>query len=102
MFTSPKLTDPFHVVRISRGNCTGDGQNSPSPFGFLRVTFTKVERPPTIANLWRDAVAARHAHPAYLHQAGGEWRGGNLGAAARGGDELANAPLPARLHEGEA
>src|SRR3954463_14548371 len=102
MFTSPKLTDPFQVVRISRGNGTGDGQNSPSPFGFLRVTFTKVERPPTIANLWRDAVAARHADPAYRHEVDGEGREVPWADAARAVDELANALLALGIQKGEA
>ena len=102
MFTSPKLTDPFHVVRISRKNCTGDGQNSPSPYRFLRVTFTKVERPRTIANLWRDAVAARHADPAYLHEVDGDWREVSWVEAAQAVEELANGLLSLGIQKGEA
>jgi len=27
----------------------------------------------TIANLWRNAVAAGHPDPAYLYESGGDW-----------------------------
>ena len=36
--------------------------------------MTKVARARTIANLWRDAVAAAHPDPAYLQEVDGDWR----------------------------
>ena len=44
------------------------------PGVFLRLRFGPVAQPRTIANLWRDAVAAERSGPAYLHEVDGEWR----------------------------
>ena len=43
----------------------------------------QVARARTIANLWRDAVAAAHPDPAYLHEVDGEWREVTLGRGGR-------------------
>ena len=61
-----------------------------------------MERPRTIANLWRDAVAARHADPAYLHEVEGDWRAFTWAEAARAVDELANGLLALGVQKGEA
>ena len=61
-----------------------------------------MERPWTIANLWRDAVAARHDDPAYLHEVDGEWRPVTWAEAAQAVEELANGLLAAGIQKGEA
>jgi long-chain acyl-CoA synthetase len=61
-----------------------------------------VERPRTIANLWRDAVAARHDDPAYLHEIDGDWREVSWAEAAQAVEELANGLLSLGIQKGEA
>ena len=56
----------------------------------------------TIANLWRDAIAAAHPDPAYLHEVDGEWVGVTWAEAARTVDELANGLLALGVQKGEA
>ena len=56
----------------------------------------------TIANLWRDAVAAAHPDPAYLHEVDGEWVEVTWTEAARAVDELAKRPAGARRRKGQA
>ena len=56
----------------------------------------------TIANLWRNAVAAGHPDPAYLYESGGEWRELVRADAARTVDELANGLLALGISKGEA
>ncbi len=56
----------------------------------------------TIANLWRDAVAAAHPDPAYLQEAGGEWVEVTWADAARTVDELANGLLALGVRKGDA
>ena len=55
----------------------------------------------TIANLWRDAVAAAHPDPAYLHEVGGEWLPVTWAEAARTVDELANGLLALGVGKGD-
>jgi long-chain acyl-CoA synthetase len=55
----------------------------------------------TIANLWRDAVAAAHPDPAYLHEVDGEWLEVTWAEAARAVDELANGLLALGISKGE-
>jgi long-chain acyl-CoA synthetase len=59
-------------------------------------------RPRTIANLWRDAVAAAHPDPAYLHEVGGEWVGVTWAEASRAVDEIANGLLALGVEKGDA
>jgi long-chain acyl-CoA synthetase len=61
-----------------------------------------VARARTIANLWRDAVAAGHPDPAYLHEVDGEWREVSHAEAARTVDELANGLLALAVGRGDA
>ncbi|MGZ4339716.1 MAG: AMP-dependent synthetase/ligase [Gaiellaceae bacterium] len=56
----------------------------------------------TIANLWRDAVAAGHGDPAYLYEADGEWRELTRAEAARTVEELANGLLALGVRKGDA
>jgi long-chain acyl-CoA synthetase len=56
----------------------------------------------TIANLWRDAIAARHDDPAYLHEVDGDWRRFTWAEAASAVDELANGLLALGIRKGEA
>src|SRR6185437_9782667 len=56
----------------------------------------------TIANLWRNAVAAGHPDPAYLYESDGEWREVARADAARAVDELANGLLALGIRKGEA
>ena len=56
----------------------------------------------TIANLWRDAVAAAHPDPAYLQEVGGDWVEVTWADAARAVDELANGLLELGIQKGEA
>jgi long-chain acyl-CoA synthetase len=61
-----------------------------------------VAAPRTIANLWRDAVAAAHPGPAYLHEVDGEWREVSWADAARAVDEIANGLLALGIRKGDA
>ena len=56
----------------------------------------------TIANLWRDAVAAGHRDPAYLYESGGEWQELTRAEAATIVDELANGLLALGIRKGDA
>ncbi len=56
----------------------------------------------TIANLWRDAVAAAHPDPAYLHEVDGDWVEVTWAEAARAVDELANGLLARGVQKGDA
>jgi long-chain acyl-CoA synthetase len=56
----------------------------------------------TIANLWRDGLAAGHADPAYLHEVDGEWREVSRAEAAQAVDELANGLLALGVRKGDA
>jgi long-chain acyl-CoA synthetase len=60
-----------------------------------------VARARTIANLWRDAVAAGHPDPAYLHEVGGEWREVSRAEAATIVGELANGLLDLGVEKGD-
>jgi long-chain acyl-CoA synthetase len=60
-----------------------------------------VARARTIANLWRDAVAAAHPDPAYLHEVAGEWVEVSWAEAARTVDELANGLLALGVRKGD-
>jgi long-chain acyl-CoA synthetase len=60
-----------------------------------------VARARTIANLWRDAVAAAHPDPAYLHEVAGEWVEVTWAQAARSVDELANGLLGLGVRKGD-
>ena len=55
----------------------------------------------TISNLWRDAVAAAHPDPAYLHEVDGEWQEVTWAEAARAVEEIANGLLALGLGKGE-
>jgi long-chain acyl-CoA synthetase len=59
-----------------------------------------VDRKRTIANLWRDAVAAGHADPAYLHEVDGEWREVSRAEAAAAVGEIANGLLALGVQKG--
>jgi long-chain acyl-CoA synthetase len=56
----------------------------------------------TIANLWRDAVAAGHRDPAYLHEVDGEWREVSRAEAATVVGEIANGLLDLGVRKGDA
>jgi long-chain acyl-CoA synthetase len=56
----------------------------------------------TIANLWRNAVAAGHADPAYRHEVDGEWREVTHAEAALAVDEIANGLLALGVRKGDA
>ena len=56
----------------------------------------------TIANLWRDAVAAAHPDPAYLHEVDGEWVAVGWAEAGRAVDEIANGLLALGVQRGDA
>jgi long-chain acyl-CoA synthetase len=61
-----------------------------------------VRRRRTIANLWRNAVAAGPRDPAYLHEVNGEWREVTWSEAATAVDELANGLLALGVAKGDA
>jgi long-chain acyl-CoA synthetase len=80
-------------------------RDSTSLAGFLRksiIYIAVVAEGRTIANLWRNAVAARHADPAYLHEVDGEWREVTHAEAARAVDEIANGLLALGVQKGDA
>jgi long-chain acyl-CoA synthetase len=56
----------------------------------------------TIATLWRNAVAAAHPDPAYLHEVDGEWVEVTWAEAAQAVDELANGLLALGVRRGDA
>ena len=55
----------------------------------------------TIANLWRDAVAAAHPDPAYLHEVDGEWQEVTWAEAAQAVEEIANGLLALGIRKGD-
>jgi long-chain acyl-CoA synthetase len=61
-----------------------------------------VAAPRTIANLWRNAVAAAHPGPAYLHEVAGDWQEVSWADAARAVDEIANGLLALGIRKGDA
>ena len=60
-----------------------------------------MSRARTISNLWRDAVAAAHPDPAYLHEVDGEWREVTWAEAARAVEEIANGLLALGIRKGD-
>ena len=56
----------------------------------------------TIANLWRNAVAAGHPDPAYLYESAGAWHEVARADAVRMVDELANGLLALGIRKGDA
>ncbi len=68
---------------------------------FLRLRSGPVAQPRTIANLWRDAVAAGRSGPAYLHEVDGEWREVSWPEAAAAVGELANGLLALGIRKGD-
>jgi long-chain acyl-CoA synthetase len=60
-----------------------------------------VRRRRTIANLWRNAIAAGPPDPAYLYEADGEWHELTWAEAATAVDELANGLLALGVQKGE-
>ncbi len=60
-----------------------------------------MERKRTIANLWRDAVAANHPDPAYLDEVDGEWREVSHAETAAAVDEIANGLLALGVRKGD-
>jgi long-chain acyl-CoA synthetase len=61
-----------------------------------------VTRARTIANLWRDAVAAAHSGPLYLHEVAGEWQEVSWTEAACAVEEIANGLLALGIRKGDA
>jgi long-chain acyl-CoA synthetase len=55
----------------------------------------------TIANLWRDAIAAGHPDPAYLHLVDGKWAPVTWAEAALAVEEIANGLLGLGIARGE-
>jgi long-chain acyl-CoA synthetase len=55
----------------------------------------------TIANLWRDAIAAGHPDPAYLHLVDGKWAPVTWAEAALAVEEIANGLLGLGIERGE-
>jgi long-chain acyl-CoA synthetase len=68
---------------------------------FLQVRLRLVADARTIANLWRDAVAAGHPDPAYLHEVDGEWIEVTWAEAAVAVEELANGLLDLDIRKGD-
>ena len=60
-----------------------------------------MDRKRTIANLWRDAVAAGHPDPAYLREVDGEWREVTHAEVAAAVDEIANGLLALGVEKGQ-
>jgi long-chain acyl-CoA synthetase len=64
--------------------------------------LNQMTRARTIANLWRDAVAAAHPDPAYLHEVDGDWVEVTWAEAERAVEELANGLLALGVKRGDA
>jgi long-chain acyl-CoA synthetase len=61
-----------------------------------------MDKPRTIGRLWRDAVAAGHAHPPYLVERDGGWAEVSWEEAAGRVDDIANGLLALGVGRGEA
>jgi long-chain acyl-CoA synthetase len=60
-----------------------------------------VRRRRTVANLWRNAIAAGPPDPAYLYEADGDWHELTWAEAAAAVDELANGLLALGVQKGD-
>jgi long-chain acyl-CoA synthetase len=65
------------------------------------VDADDVRRRRTVANLWRNAIAAAPPDPAYLYEEDGEWRELTRAEAATAVDELANGLLALGVQKGD-
>ena len=102
MLTSPKVSDPFQVVRMAPRSIRGRPHSAPvSPFLHVwtsRLPSMSADR--TIARLWRDAVARERTGAAYLVQHGDHWHDGHVGRGGGAGREPGQRPAGAGRAEG--
>src|SRR5687768_12640566 len=94
MLTSPKLLEPFQIVRMRRTNCTWTGLFLPQPSRNLPLQMR------TIWKLWQDALAEERQRAAYLVEADGGWREVSQAEAAEAVDELSHGLLALGVEKG--
>ena len=123
MLTSPKVSDPFQVVRMSSSVDSGTTSFCPDfavpapdtrvgtrgqpaawriHIGLPTSRLRSVSTNRTIARLWRDAVAADRPGAAYLVQHGDHWHEVTWAEAAERVENIANGLLARGVRKGEA
>src|SRR5260370_33603453 len=100
MLTSPKMIDPFQIVRMRGPSVVGDRPNSRFSSASLH-TIAGMERR-TAPELWRDAVRDAPDQPAYLEETEDGWRPVLWEEAAERVDALARALLARGVRKGDA
>jgi long-chain acyl-CoA synthetase len=99
MLTSPKLIDPFQMVRIGISSLVVDRRNSRFSSGSL-LTIARMERR-TAPELWRDAVRDAPDGPAYLEEGPEGWRPISWDDAAERIEDLAHGLLARGVRHGD-
>jgi long-chain acyl-CoA synthetase len=99
MLTRPKLIDPFQMVRIDSSSLVADPRFSRSSAALLH-TIRRMERR-TAPELWRDAVRAARAEPAYLEETAEGWRPVSWDEAAERVEALAHGLLARGVRHGD-
>src|SRR6266566_5610087 len=99
MLTSPKLIDPFQMVRMRSPSLVGDRPNSRFSSASLH-TIADMERR-TAPELWRDAVRDAPDQPAYLEETGDGWGPVLWEEAAERVDALARGLLARGVRKGD-
>src|SRR5262249_41042875 len=106
--TSPKLSEPFQVVRmllpfpfaLQSRRTAGILDRSTHPCSDKYIAPMAAER--TIPRLWQDAVAKKRSRPAYLVQHHDHWHEVTWEEAATRVEALANGLLARGIRKGDA
>jgi long-chain acyl-CoA synthetase len=100
MLTSPKLIDPFQMVRIRSSSLIGDHRNSRFAPPSLLHTIPLMELR-TVPELWRNAVRDAPDEPAYLEERDDGWQPVSWPVAAERVEDLARGLLARGVRHGD-